>query len=425
MIPSDSMIPLSNDSPQSGGAPPPLLAEANRKSGSARQVFAFLLSLCLALFLADAVISLADDSLILLGGLHSLSALRGLVGFFAMLMVVGVYGLMGLTPMVPKRLFLPISLFPLVGMLAVFPFAIYCFGRLQQVAWVISLAQVIVGLGVLYWAQGRPGFRWPLVPVDRLGVRSFSWRNLSGFVLANVFVLLPAMTVYFFLCTALAVDHFSDGFMALRPNGFSVQVRKYVRNDGKTIELFPMTHIADAGFYQHVSQTFPTNSIILMEGVTDENNLLTNKITYKRMAKSLGLSEQHEKFEPTRGEMVPADVDMDQFSRDTIDFLNLVMLVHARGLTPDNIRKWMQYSPPDHFEKELIDDLVKKRNRHVVEEIQSRLSQTDNIMVPWGVAHMPGIAMEIQKSGFRLDGTQEYMVIQFHNRGSQGAGIKP
>jgi hypothetical protein len=306
-----------------------------------------------------------------------------------------------------------------------FPSMIYCFGRLRQIGWGISVCQVIVGLGILHWAQVGFGFRWPLVPVDRLGVRSFSWRNLSGFVLANVFVLLPVVIVYFFLCTALAVDHFSDGFMALRPNGFSVQVRKYVRNDGKTIELFPMTHIADAGFYQHVSQTFPTNSIILMEGVTDENNLLTNKITYKRMAKSLGLSEQHEKFEPTRGEMVPADVDMDQFSRDTIDFLNLVMLVHARGLTPDNIRKWMQYSPPDHFEKELIDDLVKKRNRHVVEEIQSRLSQTDNIMVPWGVAHMPGIAMEIQKSGFRLDGTQEYMVIQFHNRGSQGAGIKP
>ena len=123
----------------------------------------------------------------------------------------------------------------------------------------------------------------------------------------------------------------------------SVKVRKYVRNDGKTIELFPMAHIADAGFYQKVSQTFPTNSIILMEGVTDENNLLTNKITYKRMAKTLGLAEQHEKFKPTRGEMVMADVDVDQFSHDTIDLLNLAMLVHARGLTPGNVQKLMEY----------------------------------------------------------------------------------
>jgi hypothetical protein len=373
------------------------------------------------LFLVDAAISLADDSLILLGGLQSLSALRGLIGFFTLLMAVGVYGLMGLTPLVPKRLFLPISLFFLAATLAMFPFTIYCFGWLRQIGWVISAGQVILGFGILYWAQGGLGFRWSLVPVGRLGVRSFSWRNSSVFVLVNVFVLLPAVMVYFFLCTALAMDHFSDGFMALRPNGFSVQVRKYVRNDGKTIELFPMTHVADARFYQEVSQTFPTNSIILMEGVTDENNLLTNKITYKRMAKSLGLAEQHEQFEPTRGKMVRADVDVDRFSRDTIDFLNLVMLVHAGGLTPDNVRKFMQYTPPNHFEKELIDDLVKKRNQHVVEEIQSRLSQTDNIMVPWGVAHMPGIAVEIQKSGFRLDGTQEFMVIQFRNQGEARA----
>ena len=123
--------------------------------------------------------------------------------------------------------------------------------------------------------------------------------------------------------------------------------------------------------------------------------------------------------------MVRADVDVDQFSQDTIDLLNLAMLVHARGLTPGNVRKMMEYSPPDHFKKELIDDLVKKRNQHVVEEIQSRMSQTDNIMVPWGVAHMPGIANEIQKSGFRLDATQEYMVIQFHSKGSQSDEIKP
>ena len=73
------------------------------------------------------------------------------------------------------------------------------------------------------------------------------------------------------------------------------------------------------------------------------------------------------------------------------------MLVHAKGLTPGNVQKLMEYSPPTHIEKEFINDLVTKRNQHLVEEIQSKLSQTDNIMVPWGVAHMPGIANEIQK----------------------------
>ena len=399
--------------------PPALSPQSNPKSGSTRHLFAILLSLCLGLFLVDAVVSFADDSLILLGGLHPLSTLRGLTAIFAMLMAVGVYGLIGLTPMVPKRLFLPIPVFTLAAMLALFPFAIYCFGRLQQVGWGISLCQVIVGLVILYWSQGGFKFRWPLVSVGELGARRFSWWNLSLFLLVNVGLLMPAVMVYIFCCTALAVDHYSEGFMELHPNGFSVEVRKYVRHDGKTIELFPMAHVADARFYQNVAQTFPTNSIILMEGVTDEKNLLTNKISYRRLAKSLGLSEQKVKFTPNRGERVDADVDVDQFSKDTINFLNLIMLFHAQGVNAGNVLMLTQYTPPTHLEEEVINDLLKKRNQRLVEEIRSRLSQTDNIMVPWGVAHMPGIAKEIQKSGFRLKETHEYMVIQFRRNGNQ------
>ncbi|MGD1090036.1 MAG: hypothetical protein ABR955_15130, partial [Verrucomicrobiota bacterium] len=384
-----------------------------------------LLSLCLGLFLADAVASLADDSLILFFGTHLFSVVREVISTVAALMAVGVYCLIGLTPMVPKRLFLPIPLFNLVAVLAVFPFAIYCFDRIQQVAWGISFCQVILALGILYGSQGGFKFCWPLLSEGQLGIRRFSWRNLSVFVLVNVFVLLPAVIVYAFLCTAVAVDHFSDGFMALHPGGLTVQVRKYVRNDGKTIELFPMSHVADAGFYQKVSQTFPTNSIILMEGVTDTQNLLTNKISYKRMAKALGLAEQKEKFVPVRGEIVPADVDVDEFSNNTIDFLNLIMLIHSRGVNAGNLQKLMLYSPPPDFEEQLFDDLLRKRNQHLLEEIQSHLLQSDNIMVPWGVAHMPGIAREIQKSGFRLDETREYVVIRFRFFGNQGKSTRP
>jgi hypothetical protein len=412
-MPSDTNISLANNPSPPDGLPPLLSPATNHHFGSGRQFFAILLSLCLALFLVDAVVSLVDDSLVLFFGLHAFSVVRGLVGLLALLMALGLYGLMGLTPMVPKRLFLPIPLFCLVAMLAVFPIMIFCFGRIQQFDWVFSFFQVVLALGILWWAQDGPGFRWPLVLVDRLGVRRFGWWNLAGFVLVNLFGLLPAVIVYSYLCAAMAVNHFSEGFMELRPNGFSVQMRKYVRNDGKMIELFPMSHVADASFYQKVAQTFPTNSVILIEGVTDKQNLLTNKLSYKRMAKSLGLSEQKEKFEPTRGVMVRADVDVAQFSTNTIDFLNLCALLHAKGVNPKNVVMLMHYSPSPDFVAGLFQDLLAKRNQHLLQEIQSQLSQTDNIMVPWGVAHMPGIAREIQKSGFRLDETTEYLVIRF------------
>jgi hypothetical protein len=335
--------------------------------------------------------------------------------FIAMLMAMLVYGLMGLTPMIPKRVFLPVTFFYVAALLAVFPILIYYYDRMVQIDWVLSFCQVILGLGLLWWLWGGLKFRWPIVEDKHLGDRGFSWLNLVVFLLANVFGVLPAMVIYTVLCATLAVNHFSGGFMALHPGGMTVQVRKYVRNDGKTIQLIPMAHIADAGFYQKVAQSFPSNSIILMEGVTDRQHLITTGTSYKRMARALHMAEQHEEFKPTRGEMVRADMDVDQFSTNTVDFINLVMLVHSKGITPATGRKVLQFSPTPDFQKQVFGDLLRKRNRHLWEEIQARLPQTDNIIVPWGVAHMPEIAAEIQKAGFRLNESQDYSVIKFHS----------
>ena len=296
---------------------------------------------------------------------------------------------------------------------------------IQQIVWVISACQVILGLLILNCSQGGFKVHWPLVSRGQIGIRCFSCWNLSAFLLINIFVLMPAVIIYLFYCATTAVDHFSDGFMALHPGGFTVQARKYVRNDGKMIELFPMSHIADASFYQQVSQTFPTNSIILMEGVTDNENLLTNKLSYKRAAKSLGLTEQKQEFNPTNGEMVAADVDVDQFSANTIGLLNLVTLIHSKGLDSGTLLQLMQYAPAPGFEKQLFDDLLTKRNQHLLGEIHSYLEQSDNIMVPWGAAHMPGIAKEIQKAGFHLDEAHEYQVIRFHGVGNHVKDTKP
>jgi hypothetical protein len=405
--------------PATAASPPPLSPKPTPQSSPLRQSLAVMLSVCLGLFLADALVSLVDDSLILFFDVHLLTGLRGLVFLFATLMAILVYGLMGLTPMVPKRLFLPLTLFGLVAPLALVPCLIYFFSRIQQVAWSISACQVLLGLGVLYRAQRGSKLRWPWVPGDQLPARHFSWLNLSVFLLANVFVLLPAGGLYLVLCARLACDHFSDGFLALRPDGLTVQVRKYVRSDGKTVHLVPMSHIGETEFYRKLSQSFPTNSVILMEGVTDERRLLTNRISYKRMATSLGLAEQQKEFKPSARRLVHADVDIAEFATNTIDFLNLVMLIHARGMEPDVVLKLMEYSAPPEFQERLIEDLLRMRNRRLLEELEDQVSQAEHIIVPWGAAHMPGIAAGVQKAGFRLNETRDYVAIRFRSAGKQ------
>ena len=242
-------------------------------------------------------------------------------------------------------------------------------------------------------------------------------------MLASLFVALPAAVIYLAVCASLAVDHFSEGFLALHPGGIAVRMREFVRHDGKKVRLIPMMHVGEADFYQKISQSFPTNSIILMEGVTDDRNLLTNKLSYKRMAGSLGLTEQQEEFAPIRGEIVHADVDIAQFSTNTIAFLNLIMLLHSKGVNAETVLKLLEYSPPPHFEEQLIEDLLRKRNRHLVEEIQTRLAESANLMVPWGAAHMPGIAEGILAAGFHLSASREYTVIRFCARNPER--IKP
>jgi len=385
-----------------------------------RQPITILLSLCFGLFLADAMVSLLDDSLILLFDIRVLEGLRGIVFVFTVLVGLLTYGLMGFAPMIPKRVFLPVTLFnPIAGFLVI-PFLIYWPRRMQQVSWASSLCQVALGLSVLVFFQGGLKLRWPLVPSDHLRPRRFSWLNLSTFLLVNVFILLPALLAYLGLCAGVAVNHFSEGFVALHPEGFTVQVRKYVRSDGKSIQLVPMSHVGEADFYRSLSQSFPTNSTILMEGVTDDNDLLTNRITYKRMAASLGLAPQEKEFKPSPVQTIRADVDVAQFTTNTISFLNVVMLFHSKGLTPENLLKMMQYSPPPHFEEELFDDLLKKRNRRLLQEIHAQLSQSDSLIVPWGAAHMPELAREIQKLGFRLDSTREQIAIRFRSFLRQG-----
>jgi hypothetical protein len=446
-------------------APPILPPPAKKNSG--RRLLALLLSFCLGLFLFDAIISVIDDALIFTTGVHGLSLLRGLVSFATLLMAFWLYVLIGITPAVPKRLFLPIPLFFLASLLAMFTLAIFWYHQIEAIGLAVSSAQLLLGIVLLLLARRekspepisqsdplnpsvtpenrmpttqpsagttspspigweRAGVRvslhgktkspWPLFSPDQLHAKIFTWRNLFGFVFLNIFVLLPIVSIYLFTCSARAVNHFSEGFMALHPGGFTVQVRKYVRDDGKAIQLFPMAHVAAPSFYQQVAQTFPTNAVILMEGVSDEGNLLTNKISYKRMAQSLGLAEQKETFAPNPQEVVRADVDVGVFSRETIDFLNLIMLFHSRGMTSENVTRLMQYTPPPGFEKQLFDDLLTKRNEHLLGEIRANLQTSDNIMVPWGVAHMPGLAREIQKAGFHLSETRDYVVIPFGKR---------
>jgi len=63
--------------------------------------------------------------------------------------------------------------------------------------------------------------------------------------------------------------------------------------------------------------------------------------------------------------------------------------------------------PAPHFEEQLVEDLLRKRNRHLLEEIQARLPDS----TCWsclGRGPHAGIAAGLQAAGFRLGETRDY-----------------
>jgi hypothetical protein len=380
-----------------------------------KQFLSISLNLCLGLFLADAAISFLDATLILFLGLHVLTAVRVILSFLAVVATIAIYVLMAITPMIPKRFFLPIALFNPLAMLAAIPFLIYRYAWFQQLDWVLAFCQVIVGLGILFWVRGGLRLGWPLLSEDKLRNRRFSWLNLSGFVLVNIFALLPGVVLYLALCASLAVDHFSASFLGLHSDRLTVRAKKFVRDDGKTIQLIPMMHIGESSFYNQVSKSFPTNSVVLLEGVTDHKHLLKHELSYKRAATSLGLTEQHEEFVPTQGELRQADIDVAEFSESSIDLLNLATLLHSKGFSVQILLELFQKCQTPVVAEQLQEDLLTKRNQHLLKEIKTALQDSEHIVVPWGAGHMPGIAREIQKSGFVLDESREYTVVNFRS----------
>ncbi len=372
-----------------------------------------LLNMYLGLFLTEATISFLDDSLILFN-VHILSGSRILLGFFILLTSSLIYLLMGFTPMVPKRFFLPLVLFPLAAILGAAPLFIYHYSQIQYISWGISLCQILLILGLLAWLQRGIHFRMPFIRLGQISDQRFSWPNLSAFIAANVFLLVPAVLFYLAFCAALAVKHFSAEFLTLHPNRLAAHAKKYVRDDGKAIQLIPMMHIGQSSFYQNISKSFPTNSVILMEGVTDKKHRLKHKLSYKRAASVVGLSEQQENFIPQQGRILHADMDIDQFSKETIDFLNMVAFIHSKGLNAQTLAAFLQKSQDSkNIEDNILEDILYRRNDHLLKVILAEVEGTDLVIVPWGALHMSGIATKIQRSGFHPVETQEYSIIQF------------
>ena len=242
----------------------------------------------------------------------------------------------------------------------------------------------------------------------------FRWKRMFGFVTVNIIVVVPLLIIYLAACTGLAVSHLSRGFVVLDMDGISVEARTYTHR-GRNLYLLPTFHVAEPAFFSILTESLPkTGTAVILEGVTDKSRLVQPGLNYAPLARSLGLDVQDNRIFTSHNVVKRCDVDISNFSPETRKFLNTASRSLQRWSSGNQLMAFIEsfFSPrPDP--KLLWRDLVEMRNRRVVECMHRYLEEYDNVLVPWGAAHMPGLEKEILKWGLTEKSRRRVQVLNW------------
>ncbi|WP_052643346.1 hypothetical protein [Syntrophotalea carbinolica] len=387
----------------------------------------------IVLFLIDAGLSLIDELLINFAAhLPVLSGIRNLIALLVIAFSLSIYVLMGIDRRLPKRILLPLTLYAFWCCLALWPLSSMI--SHESLGLTAAFGQVFIGGVALILLRGFYGRN--LLPAEFFRRPLFSWRNTLVFSAANL-LLLPLVLVFSLMALAgNYLDQQTAGFMRISPIGIYASERSY-RHDGKLVRLAAMMHVARKEYYQELVASLPAQgTIVLAEGVSDQDHLLTNRFHYGRLANLAGLSSQEtmqldgnpvalDDLEPvdelardeTKPDIVRADMDLNRFDPQTVEFINVVGRTLlgdkplAQGLAA--YRDWVKAHGTAEVYAGLMNDILHKRNAVVINALQRSLQRYDTIIVPWGGMHMPAIEAAVLDRGFVPGDKKERLLFAF------------
>lgn len=378
-----------------------------------------LISLALYGFLLDAVVSVLALWL-------PLTFLQGLAAALAYLLALVLFAVATFSTRIPKRFALPpIAFLTWANVAGGFPLAFVLPGLVHPVLAGVQLALALVLLGVhRRWASEPP-------PLDAPG---FSWRRML-LCSCLTFVALPVFLTTGVLNSAgVYLEERSGGYFKLRPSGLLLEEREFTR-DGKQVRLVSMMHIGEKKFYERVHSSLPADSsaVVLLEGITDEYGLLRSRFSYARLATMLGLESQESSTlqnaaprpstptvaAPTTRKGIRylhADADVSTFDPVTIQFINSLGVVLGSETLEDAINALRemsrQFAAPGS-EQIVLDDILAKRNEHLLAEIDRNLKNAQIVIVPWGAMHLPYVEEQLRKRGFTESGRSSRAAVHF------------
>jgi hypothetical protein len=387
----------------------------------------------IVLFLIDAGLSLIDELLVAFSSpLPLFSSMRYFVAYVVIALSMLFFVCLGVDRRLPKRVFLPLTLYISWCTLSMWPLS-GTIGR-ESLGLVSSVGQLLLGVAAIVLLHSLGGKN--LLTSELFQAPMFSLRNTLGFTAINL-LLLPFALVYTGLATtSYYLDQQTAGFMRLSPIGIYMTDRSY-HLDEKVIRLTGMIHIGTEDYYEELAGSIPAKkTIILAEGVTDQDRLLEHQFNYSKLAGVIGLSSQEKmsfdgnlvdlyalnggspiEREQDKPDIARADIDLNRFDPQTVEFLNAL----GRTLFSDKplveglaeYNDWVSENMTQERIAGVMFDILDKRNEVVIDSMLRTLKRYDTIIIPWGAMHMPAIEEAVLDQGFMPGAARERLSLDF------------
>jgi hypothetical protein len=379
----------------------------------------FLVTIFVYAFLLDALLSAASEWL-------PISPVRNTVALLVLSLGLLLYTLSAFITQVPRRIVIPATLLLVWGnVCGGFPISFLMPEHAQTIMAWVQLPCAILLLGIhWHWRRSPPALPLP----------GFPWRRFAVVALLTIALAPLALTTGLVNALGTFMEDGTDGYLKLRPAGLLLEEREFAK-DEKRVRLVSMMHIGRRGFYEQIHSSLPANdgAIVLLEGISDKEGLLTERFTYVNFAKMLGLTSQESsalqqgKPEPEatptaitnlepRVRYRHADLDISLFDPVTIEFINTIGALLAKP----SFQSFLQTAndPESPLNREgadeiVMDDILYKRNEHLVAEIDDALKTSRVVIVPWGALHLPDIEFALKERGFTEIRRIERQVVAF------------
>ena len=389
-----------------------------------------LANLFLTLFVLSALTNIADQLVQLFSGVHLLSGLHQFAWLACICCATIVYFGLGFNRHLPKIILLPLFIWLFWVLVGHWPLAIISGDYFQLTS---GCGQLLIAI-LLLRLNLQLNHESPLFTRSQFVGPPFSGRNLLRFGLINILLLPMALILISYSFVATLIETKTAGFVQLQPNGLYMTERIYRQGD-KQIRLAGMIHLGQEEYYANLIASIPGDrTLILAEGVSDEEHLLTEQFGYGKIANLLGLTSQEKVHFQGRlidasdldktieeGQNTPdilrADIDLKQFNPHTLEILNALAkyVLNGESLITGyfEFNRWAQKHFTPDINRLVMTDLITKRNRSVLGYLPRALDKYDTVVIPWGALHMQGIEKAVLEKGFQLEQSQKRLSINF------------